>query len=230
MVVKKINLIMYITLLFFISGGCWKRSDSGKSSTQKKKRVEQKGSELDPRVIAQHTIHSVVIIEAGNSQGSGFFIEQNIVATNYHVIEGESYGIAKIVSTNQTFEITKILAVDEIKDLALLSVAYNNGEPLPIGDDRGLSIGEKVYAIGNPKGLEGTFSEGIVSAIRELPSRKIIQITAPISSGSSGGPILNGSGQVIGVAVATILDGQNLNFAIPSSDLVGLINFMKKNY
>jgi S1-C subfamily serine protease len=181
-------------------------------------------------VIAQHTIHSVVIIEAGNSQGSGFFIEQNIVATNYHVIEGESYGIAKIVSTNQTFEITKILAVDEIKDLALLSVAYNNGEPLPIGDDRGLSIGEKVYAIGNPKGLEGTFSEGIVSAIRELPSRKIIQITAPISSGSSGGPILNGSGQVIGVAVATILDGQNLNFAIPSSDLVGLINFMKKNY
>jgi len=78
--------------------------------------------------------------------------------------------------------------------------------------------------------LEGTFSEGIVSAIRELPSRKIIQITAPISSGSSGGPILNGSGQVIGVAVATILDGQNLNFAIPSSDLVGLINFMKKNY
>ena len=69
---------------------------------------------------------------------------------------------------------------------------------------------------GNPQGLEGTFSQGIVSSIRVLGADKILQITAPISPGSSGGPVLNEKGQVIGVSVATFRGGQNLNFAIPS--------------
>jgi hypothetical protein len=81
-----------------------------------------------------------------------------------------------------------------------------------------------VYAIGNPKGLTGTISEGIVSGIRDLSSKSLIQITAPISPGSSGGPIINNSGQVIGVAVGTLTSGQNLNFAIPSSILESLIS------
>lgn len=77
--------------------------------------------------------------------------------------------------------------------------------------------------MGNPQGLEGTFSQGIVSSIREVGADKLLQITAPISPGSSGGPLLNGKGEVIGVSVATFRGGQNLNFAIPSRYLIALL-------
>lgn len=87
-----------------------------------------------------------------------------------------------------------------------------------------MQIGDVVYAVGNPLGFEGTFSQGIISAIRELESRQIIQITAPISPGSSGGPILNNKGQVIGMLVSTIEGGQNINFAIPSKDIKELLH------
>ena len=82
-----------------------------------------------------------------------------------------------------------------------------------------VQVGETVYAVGNPRGLEGTFSDGIISSIRPVGSDKLIQITAPLSPGSSGGPVLNRRGEVIGVSVLTIRDGQNLNFAIPSNYL-----------
>jgi S1-C subfamily serine protease len=81
--------------------------------------------------------------------------------------------------------------------------------------DAGHAVGDKVYAVGNPLGLEGTFSEGIISGMRFIGGHATMQITAPISPGSSGGPILDGSGSVIGVAVATFKNGQNLNLAIP---------------
>ena len=84
-------------------------------------------------------------------------------------------------------------------------------------------MGERVYAVGNPQGLEGTFSRGIVSGIRNVGDDKILQVTAPISPGSSGGPILNDRGEVIGVSVATFKGGQDLNFAIPSSYLATLL-------
>lgn len=83
------------------------------------------------------------------------------------------------------------------------------------GDDN--AVGDKVYAVGNPLGLEGTFSEGIVSVLRRAKGSTFIQITAPISPGSSGGPILNSRGEVVGVATATFSRGQNLNFAIPAA-------------
>ena len=86
-----------------------------------------------------------------------------------------------------------------------------------------LEVGEDVYAIGNPQGLEGTFSKGIISSIREFNGHSIIQITAPISPGSSGGPLLNSIGEVIGVAFASFKSGQNLNFAIPVKYLHNLL-------
>ena len=84
-------------------------------------------------------------------------------------------------------------------------------------------VGDAVYAVGNPQGLEGTFSQGIISSLREFKESKIIQITAPISPGSSGGPVLSAKGEVIGVSVATFRGGQNLNFAIPASYLSKLL-------
>ena len=86
-------------------------------------------------------------------------------------------------------------------------------------------IGDKVIAIGNPRGLEGSVSEGIISGLRPVDDFKIYQITAPISPGSSGGPLFDQNGNVIGITTASITDGQNLNFAIP----VALIERLKKS-
>jgi len=85
-----------------------------------------------------------------------------------------------------------------------------------------VNVGDTVYAIGNPLGFEGSFSQGIVGSMRVLGSDRVLQITAPISPGSSGGPVLDEHGFVIGVSFATIENGQNLNFAIPSEYLAAL--------
>jgi hypothetical protein len=94
---------------------------------------------------------------------------------------------------------------------------------LLLGDSGNAKVGDEVYVVGNPLGLEGTFSSGIISGIRQVDKDKLFQITAPISPGSSGGPVLNKSGMVIGIAVASYQGGQNLNFAIPSSYLESII-------
>jgi hypothetical protein len=88
-------------------------------------------------------------------------------------------------------------------------------------------VGDPVFAVGNPRGLEGTLSEGIVSAIRPVGADAVLQISAPISPGSSGGPVLDGSARVIGVAAATLKGGQNLNFAIPSAYVSRLVSGLK---
>jgi S1-C subfamily serine protease len=90
-----------------------------------------------------------------------------------------------------------------------------NTEGAELSQRSALDIGETVFAVGNPRGLEGTFSAGIVSGYREIKGLSLLQITAPISPGSSGGPIADEKGEVIGIAVATFRGGQNLNFAIP---------------
>ena len=92
-----------------------------------------------------------------------------------------------------------------------------------IADSDAVQVGEPVYAVGNPHGLEGTFSQGIISSVRKVGTDRLLQITAPVSPGSSGGPVLNGRGKVIGISVATFRGGQNLNFAIPSNYLTALL-------
>lgn len=158
--------------------------------------------------------------------GSGFFVGQNRIATNFHVIKDAVKGTAKHVSKFKIYHINNMYATsatDKENDLALLKVTAFRGEPLPLGDSDTVKIGETVYVAGNPRGLEGTFSDGIISSIRGSSPRKLLQMTAPISRGSSGGPVLNSKGEVIGVSFATIEGGQNLNFAIPSNYLKSLM-------
>ena len=155
--------------------------------------------------------------------GSGFFVRQNLIATNFHVVEGAAKGTAKQVGKYAKYSIDGVFATDQKNDLAILKVTAFRGEPLPLGDSDTVKIGETVYVAGNPKRLEGTFSDGIISSIRGSASRKLLQMTAPMSPGSSGGPALNGKGEVIGVSFATIEGGQNLNFAIPSNYLKSLL-------
>jgi hypothetical protein len=114
--------------------------------------------------------------------------------------------------------------VDSTRDLALLSISGAKAPALALGDSNEVAVGDEVYVIGNPRGLEGTFSQGIISGIRQIGSESLLQVTAPISPGSSGGPVLNSSGKVIGVAALTFRGGQNLNFAIPISYLQPLLS------
>ena len=161
--------------------------------------------------------------------GSGFFVKPNLIATNYHVIEGAARGTAKLVGKYTTYNIEGVTATDKTNDLALLKVTAYGIKPLPLGDSDTIRIGATVYVAGNPKGLEGTFSDGIISSRRDKDTKERLQMTAPISPGSSGGPVLNRKGEVIGVSFAghPALDAQNLNFAIPSKYLKKLLEQSK---
>lgn len=182
------------------------------------------------RVVAGSAFPSVVllVIQDANGQplslGSGFFVHQGVVATNLHVMQGSSRGYAKLVGQKAKYNITGIVGIDRKMDLILLGVKGVNAPPLPLGDSARVEVGDQVFVIGNPMGLEGSLSRGIVSGVRQIGAEKVLQITAPMSPGSSGGPVLNTQGKVIGVAVATFKDGQNLNFAIPSSYLQSLLS------
>lgn len=184
---------------------------------------------LTPREIAKQSLPSVVLLIMENSRnetgktGSGFFVAQDIVATNLHVITNCDQGVVKIVGQETLYDVLGVVAADEKNDLALLKVARIKGRAMVLSSDDSTSIGDAVFAVGNPQGLEGTFSQGIVSSIRKSSSRDLIQITAPISEGSSGGAVMNDRGEVIGVAVGAIESGQSLNFAIPVSALRALV-------
>ena len=151
------------------------------------------------------------------SRGSGFFIAADRVVTNRHVIDNAFR--AEVHSYNgSVYPVRGVIAVDAEGDLALLRVEApaNQVRPLLL-DKTSPQEGESVVVIGNPFGLEGSVTNGIVSAVRDIPTfGRIIQITAPISPGSSGSPVVNMQGQVIGVATLQITGGQSVNFAIPS--------------
>ena len=151
------------------------------------------------------------------SRGSGFFVETDRIVTNRHVLEG-AYRAEVHSSTGTVYPVKGVLAVDAEGDIALLKIdaPANQIRPLPL-DKTSPQEGESVVVIGNPLGLEGSVTNGIVSAVRDIPTfGRIIQITAPISSGSSGSPVVNMQGQVIGIATLQITGGQSVNFAIPS--------------
>jgi tetratricopeptide (TPR) repeat protein len=149
------------------------------------------------------------------SLGSGFIVrEDGVIVTNYHVVNMASD--IKIKIGYKVRDVEGLLHVDPENDIAIIKVEGKDYPKVRIGDASRAQIGEKVYAIGSPQGLENTISEGILSGIREIDrERKILQMTAAISPGSSGGPVFNGRGEVIGIATFLIAETQNLNFAMP---------------
>ena len=162
--------------------------------------------------------------------GSGFFISQSgDIITNYHVLRGASSAEAK-TSDGKTYPITYIVAKDERSDIIRLSVDISSKYVHSLSLSATIpEIGERILVYGSPLGLEKTVSDGIVSAIREVPGYgKLIQITAPISPGSSGSPVLNMKGEVIGIATFQMVEGQNLNFAIPGERIANLILLKEK--
>ena len=179
--------------------------------------------------IAQTALAATVYLEMKDNTGkttgfgSGFFVKPDLIVTNYHVIAGAASGTAKLVNKYTHYNIEGFTAVDETNDLALLKVTAYGIKPLSLGDSDDVKTGMTVYVAGNPKGLEGTFSNGIISSRRDNYTQERFQMTAPVSPGSSGGPVLNSNGEVIEISFMTIEGGQNLNFAIPSNYLKSLL-------
>ncbi len=151
------------------------------------------------------------------ARGSGFFVAADRVITNRHVIERSTRAEIHLLD-GRKFPVRGVLAVDGEGDLALLQVDIPAALARPLPIVRAVpQEGESIVVIGNPFGLEGSVTNGIVSAVREIPGYgRIIQITAPISPGSSGSPVVNMAGQVIGVATLQAAEGQSLNFAVPA--------------
>ncbi|MDP8212244.1 MAG: trypsin-like peptidase domain-containing protein [Candidatus Zapsychrus exili] len=166
---------------------------------------------------------SIVSVFSGEAQGSGFIISSDgYIVTNSHVVNGDSSVTIKMIEENKVYSNVQVVKDNKIRDIALLKINSNDSfAPVMLGDSDSAVEGERIVALGNPKGLENTVSDGLVSSIREMDGTKVLQISAPISSGSSGGPLFNMRGEVIGVTTFTIVEGQNLNFAIS-------INYVKE--
>jgi serine protease Do len=169
---------------------------------------------------------AVVQVRAPSGLGSGFFInEDGFLITNFHVIENETQISVEVYHQKggeldrQTYKQLRLIALNKFADLALLKVD-DPGAPkfkyVPLSTSDALSVGEKVFAIGSPLGLERTVTEGIVSTkTREMAGALYLQTTAQINPGNSGGPLFNLSGEVIGVTNMKVSAGEGLGFAIP---------------
>ena len=157
--------------------------------------------------------------------GSGFFVRPGEVMTNMHVIKGaHRVEIHTLEGKGRTYPVTGALAIDDEADLALLKVDLpaERSHPLPLTTTLP-EEGEQIFVIGNPLRLEGSVSNGIVSAIREVPDLgRIIQVTAPVSHGNSGSPLFNMRGEVIGIVTVKVTNGQNINLALGVSRIAAL--------
>lgn len=155
--------------------------------------------------------------------GSGFFIDESgIAVTNYHVINGVSYALIRLSDTREIFKVDCVYDFDAGEDWAVIKVDGDNFPYLSRADSSDIVGGASVYAIGCPLGLENTISEGIISnPSRVLDGETLIQTTAAISHGSSGGALINKYGEVIGVTSSSLTNGDSLNFAVPISAIDG---------
>lgn len=152
----------------------------------------------------------------GDRLGSGFAISRDgKIVTNYHVLKGASKVLVKL-KNGRAYLPRRIVNIDPAKDIAVIQIDKGTPAYFPMGDSNKVIAGERVLTIGNPQGLESTVADGLISSIRMNDSgMKIFQISVPLSNGSSGGPLIDLNGQVIGITTAAMNDGQNLNFAVP---------------
>lgn len=179
---------------------------------------EQRAPALATRELVAQVGKSLVVVltqdHEGNpiAEGSGFFFKPGFIATNLHVLKRASQGYVKSLSDGVSYKISSVVGFDLKHDVCVLKLSAADGTPLRLSADD-VAVGDDVLVAGNPEGLEASFSKGIVSAIRS--GSGLIQMDAAISPGSSGGPVVNQRGEVVGLTVSTLVEGQNLNFAVP---------------
>jgi hypothetical protein len=182
---------------------------------------------LSPGEVYLKAKESVVVMtcydSTGNpsTHGTGFYFHTNRIASNYHVVDGASRITFRVVGATNEHPVKRIVASSRSLDLAVLEVE-ELGRPLRVSRVESVNIGDRVYTIGNPRGLEGTFSGGMVSGLRDSGDFTVIQVTTPISHGSSGGPLLTTNAEVVGVMTRSLSGSQNLNFAVLASPVLTL--------
>jgi len=173
---------------------------------------------------------AVVQVRAPSGLGSGFFInDEGFLMTNFHVTEGETQISVEVYHQRngqlerKTYKQVRIVAMNKFNDLALLKIEDKDAPKfkfVQIGSADALAVGERVFAIGSPLGLERTVTEGILSTkTRQLAGALYLQTTAQINPGNSGGPLFNLSGEVVGVTNMKITFGEGLGFAIPAESV-----------
>ncbi len=184
----------------------------------------QAASMRTPAEIAARSTPSVVSVRTEQSLGTGFVVSNDgLVATNLHVVAGNSK-ITITLADHREFQVVEIWNGDRQRDLVIMRIEAQKLPVVSLGDSSAIHPGDSVVAIGHPLGLEDTVSNGLVSAIRKVDDDlTVLQISAPIAPGSSGGPIFNDRGEVIGVATAIMLGGQNINFGVPIMYLKDLL-------
>ena len=181
-----------------------------------------------PKELYDRTAPSVVeitIFDENDSvlaQGSGFFInDRGDIVTNYHVIDGAYSADVKLMNGDE-YSVQYVLAYDRVTDLAVLRIDLQGNAFLTAAREP-VATGDTIYTLGSALGLTGTFSDGLVStASRVIGGVDYIQITAPISSGNSGGPLINSLGEVAGINSLEYTEGQNVNFAVNIQELTRL--------
>lgn len=168
--------------------------------------------------VFEHAAQSIVVVQANNAKGktvgmgSGVVIGKEEIVTNCHVIEDAADYAVKHDKRQFTAQLKH---ADWTRDVCSLTVKGLNASAVPLGSTKRLKVGQKVFAIGAPQGLELTLSEGILSSLRELDGGRYLQISAPISPGSSGGGLFDDTGKLIGLPTFYLSEGQQLNFAVP---------------
>ncbi len=184
-----------------------------------------------PAQIMEEFGKAVVLIEGQEQkdatktwQGSGFLVSSDgRIVTNYHVIKGLYPAFVKLASGDKYDDIS-IIAYDARKDLAVIKIRGFNLPTVRFGNSDDVKLGDRLVVIGNPKGLENTISDGLLSGVRTMEQGfRNFQLSAPVSHGSSGGPVFNLKGEVVGVIDWGFEEGQNLNFAIPGNYVRGMI-------
>jgi hypothetical protein len=183
--------------------------------------------QLSTREIAQRVSEALVLLQTQDPggeplrQASAFLVAPGIYATNLHAFRKAVRATVQPVGMEKVFPVRTVVGFDVGHDLCLFIVeGSSGGRPLSLRTRDGPSVGDELMAGGNPLGLEGTFTKGIVSALRR--DMDLLQIDAAISPGSSGGPVVDMAGRVIGVASTSLVKGQNLNFAVPARFVAAL--------
>lgn len=211
---RKIFVLFSVCATLLACNNNRKPQDNSNDWTQVKKPIA-----LSAEDIYNQSIDKVAMIisykdDIPYSQGSGFFIDQNTLVTNFHCVAGADAIEFKVTNNDKVYKEAKVVKASDEYDLAIIKTkqVFPYVKVDSLGKEK---IGSKIYAIGNPRGLEGTLSDGILSGKRDNDGIEYLQITAPINPGNSGGPVLNENGRVIGVATFTFKNSQNLNFAMP---------------
>ena len=191
---------------------------------------QQASRKLTPQEIYDRCSPAVFQIETYDmegdalSRGSGFVLQENgIAVTNFHVLQ-DCFDARAYFTDGTECKITKVLGYDPKQDWVVMQLEEGNYTYLNLGDSQAMVGGQKIFTIGSPLGLSNTISEGLISnPNRYLEGQRYVQISAPISSGSSGGALLNEYGEVIGITTAGYDVGQNLNFAIPMTGAAAVL-------